>query len=132
MPDAKVRYTGTEVQRQVADYCRALGLPVERRNTGAARYANPDGSTRLVRYGIPGDPDLEVTLPDGRVLHVEAKATGELPTMLQFDRIVRLNMVGRVAIWVDSLDTVMRVLPEVLEGAKVRYTSMTVAEVYRP
>lgn len=121
---------------QVADYCRALGLAVERRNTGVATYANADGSGRKVRFGIVGDPDLEMTIDrgpnEGRVLHVECKATGELPAMSQFDRIERLNQVGRIAIWVDSLDTAMRVLPEILKGARVRYLDMTTAEVYYP
>ena len=133
---SKVRYSGAEVQAQVMDYARTLGLPVERRNVGVATYTNPDGTERKVRYGIPGDPDLEITIPSGpnagRVLHIEAKATGELPTFAQLNRIMRLNQVGRIAMWTDSLDTVIKVLPEIIKGGRIRYITDTRAEIYFP
>lgn len=137
MPRPKARkYTGAEVQSQVRAYAATLGLRLVRRNTGAARYPNADGTTRLVRYGRPGDPDLEGLIDrgphKGKTILVELKATGELPTAAQYERIVETNRAGGLALWLDSLDMAMRVLPHILNGASVRYVDVTEAEITYP
>lgn len=131
-----VRYNGGDVMRQVQAYAKMLGLHLERQNTGAARYPNADGSERLVRYGTPGAGDLVGVIPsgpnEGRHIEVECKATNELPTMHQFDRIVRINQAGGIAFWVDSLEMAMYVLQEIMKGARIRYLDITRAEVFFP
>jgi len=128
MPEPRVRYTGAEVQGQVADFCRALGLSVVRHNTGAARYPNRDGTTRLVRFNEKGTPDLEIVIDRGphrgKSMFVETKATGEQPTMTQYDWIVRRNAAGSLAFWTDSLDVAMAVIPEILKGKRIVYESI--------
>lgn len=133
MAERKVHYTGAQVQAQVIDYCRALGLHVERKNTGAARYRNADGRERVVRFNEPGTADLECLIQSGpnkgKHISIECKATGERPTMHQFDRIMRINQVGGIALWVDSLDTAVAVLPHVMRGARIRYIDELVADI---
>lgn len=139
MPErrAKARkYTGAEIQSQVQAYARTLGLTLVRRNTGAARYPNADGTTRLVRFGRPGDLDLEGLIESGsnrgKTILVEAKATGELPTPDQYKRIMETNRAGGLAVYFDSLDVAMRVLPRILNGARVRYLDIRTAEITYP
>jgi hypothetical protein len=72
--------------------------------------------------------------PDGRTLHIEAKATGELPSIEQGQRILEINASGGLAMWTPSLDVVMQVLPVLLAdpARRIYYTSRTRAEICRP
>ena len=116
------RIGGEQVRRQVEEYFRMLGVPLDRQNTGVGTYANRDGTERRVRYGARGNPDNTGTLPDGRRIEVESKATGERPTPEQLARIHRVNASNGVAFWVDDVSVAMKVMPHVLSGASVEET----------
>lgn len=116
---------------QVLDYLAALGLEPERQNTGVGVYANRDGTERQVRYGNKGDLDIRLTLKDGRTCEIEAKAEprgkvargkAETPTPEQWERIRKLNAKGGVAFWTNDVGHVMRIMPHVLDGARVEET----------
>lgn len=118
--------TGGEVMRDLLAYFRILGLGnLHRQNTGMGSYVRKDGTQRRVHYGRAGDPDIAGILPDGRAFGCEAKATKELPTDAQFARILEINRSGGVAFWADDLATAQTIMPKVLEGYRVAYTSRT-------
>ncbi len=48
-----------------------------RQNTGVATYDNlVAGTSRKVRFGLPGQADLSGILPDGKRLEIEVKRPG--------------------------------------------------------
>lgn len=97
-----------------------FGVAADRRNTGVARYPGAGGrGGRFVRFSHRGDPDISATLPDGRRLEIEAKATGERPTRAQWERILYYRASGAVAFWTDDAGFVRRVLPHLLAGSTV-------------
>ncbi len=82
----------TEIVRAILDYLAANRIMAWRVNTGAAR--NPAG--RLVRFGVPGMPDIAGVLPGGRALFLEVKRPGGHPTRQQEAMMDRLNRAGAV------------------------------------
>lgn len=108
-----------DVQAACLTELRVLGLDPERQNTGVGQYSNPDGTTRVVRYGTPGQLDLKCVLPDGRACEIEAKIPGKRPTDLQRDRMQKLNASNGVAFWVDDPEQIKRLMPLILAGCWV-------------
>lgn len=120
------RETGGDVMRQVIAACKMFGIDVRRRNTGAAMLPGRNGAKQLVRFGNAGDPDLEAILPPtGRAFAVETKATKELPTVAQFNRILEINKAGGFAFWCDCVDLALQVLPYAVPDRRIAYTSAT-------
>ncbi len=91
---AKAR-SETEIVRGILDYLAANRIMAWRVNTGAAR--NPAG--RLVRFGVPGMPDIAGVLPGGRAFFFEVKRMGKDPTPHQAAMMERLRAAGAF-VWV--------------------------------
>lgn len=98
---------------------RAFGIDARRQNTGAARFDDGRGGSRLVRFGERGNPDVTGTLPGGRRLDLEVKAPGKRPTPEQLDRLRRTNAAGGVGLWVDDAAQMPRILGRLLDGWRV-------------
>ena len=97
--------------------CRALGIPIDRQNTGAMAV---DG--RRVRFGRKGNADLTGTIPRGphlgKRLEVEVKRPGARPRPEQLERLAAIRVAGGIAFWVTEAADSLRVLRRVLdEGA---------------
>jgi hypothetical protein len=99
----------------ILDCLRVFGVEARRQNTGAA--LNPRG--QMVRFGEPGQADITGTLPWGRRLEIEAKAPGKRPTAKQLDYLRRINESGGVGIWIDDPAELARILPKLIDGARV-------------
>lgn len=125
----KTTRTEGQVMQQILDAARMLGLDLSRQNTGAAEYANADGTTRTVRYGQKFNSDLHGTLPGGRTLMIEVKHEGFDPSRTrgeererfdgQLDRLRKTNALGGVGFFCDNSEVFMRVMQIVLRGGWV-------------
>jgi hypothetical protein len=125
----KMTRTEAEVMDQVLEAAQMLGLDLTRQNTGAAEYANADGSSRQVRYGQRGNADLVGTLPGGRTLKIEVKAEGFDPNKLsgekkahfdrQLERLQETNRLGGVGLWVDDSLEFIDIIKHILAGARI-------------
>lgn len=104
-----------DVLRGVLDCLKVFGIEARRQNTGAA--TNPAG--RLVRFGQPGQADVTGTLPWGRRLEIEVKAPGKRPTAKQLEYLRATNEAGAVGLWIDDPAELARILPKLIEGARV-------------
>jgi hypothetical protein len=92
--------------RAALDYLAACRILASRQNTGAARAR----TGRLVRFGVPGDPDLRgviplaalrevpVGWPWGIPFYAEAKRPGQQPTRQQAARHLELTRAGALVI----------------------------------
>ena len=114
--------TEAQVLSQVLEALAMYGIDAGRQNTGAA--VNPKG--QMVRFGTPGDADIQGLLPDGRCLHVEVKREGFNPSrdrgdrwQRQLARLRRTNAQGGVGLWVSDAADLARVLPRLLAGWRV-------------
>jgi hypothetical protein len=133
----KTGRTEAQVLAQILEAASMLGLDLDRRNTGAG--VNPSG--KMVRFGKPGDSDLNGTLPDGRTLHVECKHECFEPTKLrgekrehferQLTRLQKTNALGGVGFFCDRSDVFLRVMQIVLRGGWVEQTEYDLI-VYDP
>lgn len=108
-----------DVLSGVLEACRALGIPAQRRNTGAMAIEG-----RRVRFGKPGDPDIDGTIPrgpqQGKRLGIEVKRPGERPRPAQLQRLAEIRAAGGIAFWCDDPADAFRVLRRVLDdGARV-------------
>jgi hypothetical protein len=106
-----------DLVRAILDFLASRRIWAMRLNTGAARYRNRDGSTRLVRFGRKGAPDILAIAPVkgqrwGVAVLIEAKRTGQSPDRLQVFRIGQLNDSGALAFSATSLEEVRQVLTE--------------------
>jgi hypothetical protein len=92
----------------------ALGIPLERQNTGLADH---DG--RRVRYGRVGNADLSGTVPrgphQGKRLEIEVKRPGARPRPEQLQRLAETRAAGGIAFWCDDVGDCLRVLGRVIE-----------------
>lgn len=100
--------------------CRVLeqaGFLVFRRNVGAMTTGK-----RHIRFSEPGASDRWAIAPEGWHLELEIKRFGKRPTLDQVRWLMRLNGHGRArALWVDQVETLERLLPHLLAGARVVY-----------
>lgn len=127
MPRAKRLKPGMPVapESDVLATCRGTleshGCRVERRNTGAWKIIDErTGKARWVRFGEPGGADLFGCFPDGRHFELEVKRKDERPRLEQV-RWLRSANRWAPAFWVDSDDALRRILPALIEGARVVY-----------
>ncbi len=83
-----------------------------RMNTGAGKLLFADGTTsRFIRFGKKGSPDIHGYLKDGRALFVECKRpTGSKRRAEQVEWIERARRHGCVAFFAVSADDVTREL----------------------
>jgi hypothetical protein len=138
----KTTRTEHEVLAQVLQASAMLGLDLSRQNVGAG--VNPSG--KIVRFGKPGDSDLNGQIDRGpnagRVLMVEVKREGFDPDKArgeererferQLARLRRTNAQGGIAFWCDdSLDFIM-IMRHVLAGARVDEPGYGRPTVYYP
>ncbi len=111
------------VLRSVLAILKHHGIRAWRNNTGAA--TNPAG--RLVRFGLPGGPDVLGVLPGGRALAVETKREGWRPSgKAERERWAKqrrylnvMNSCGGAGLAVDNPAVLLKVLPLILAGATV-------------
>ena len=72
------------------------------------------GKVKLKGYwtslGFPGLSDIIGQLRDGRVLALEVKRPGELPTAIQLEFLALVESNGGVSGWCDSVEGVMEIL----------------------
>jgi hypothetical protein len=131
--ERKPGLTERQVMEQVVDYLRALGVDIDRQNTGGMTRKGKDDREHYIRFGRPGQCDLSGTLRDGRRLEIETKATGKLPRPEQMEHIRRINALNGVAFWCDNVDVVMRIMPLILKGWRVQYREdITKADILPP
>lgn len=109
--------TEADILRQCFQYLQTVRrYMVWRSSTGAARYTNRDGTTRLMRFGPLGQPDILGVIPHlGRLLAVEIKRPGRSPTRAQADFLDRVNRSGGLAFCVHSLQELIEGLQRELE-----------------
>jgi hypothetical protein len=123
------------VQKSIIAQLGHLGISLERRNVGAARYRNPrTGKTRLVRFAKAGQSDLwgmdwPRNLPWGRHWEIETKRWGEKPTDPQLEWLWKAMSRGCVAFWVDNAATAERVARAVLDGGRIIWISKYIYDV---
>jgi hypothetical protein len=108
--------TEAQVMAGLVDAALMFGVVLDRANTGAG--VNPSG--KVVRFGVPGSPDLSGTLLSGRRLDVEAKAGGFDPAKLrgkkaehfarQLARMDELNRRGGAAFWTSDVSDFVRAM----------------------
>lgn len=103
--------TESEVLRACLDYLRARGILAWRNNTGAMS-ATYKGKTRFIRFSEPGIADILGVLPGGRLLAVECKRPGGKLSELQAAFLARVRDAGGLAVCVDDV----RFLERVVEG----------------
>lgn len=82
---------------------RLFKTAVWRNNTGVARYSNPDGSHRFVRFGHPGSADI-TGIAYGRRLDIEVKQPGKKQTTKQKDYESMIKTSGGIYFVAESLD----------------------------
>lgn len=96
--------------------CRALGIPVDRQNTGMMEIGG-----RRVRFGRKGNADLTGTISSGprrgARLALEIKRPGARPTPEQLAHLRAVNDAGGVGFWVSDAADCLRVLQRVQDGA---------------
>jgi hypothetical protein len=119
--------TEAEVQAQVVEAFRMLGIELKRRNVGA--MTNPQG--RTVRFADPGDADLYGILADGRHVDLEVKREGFDPRTVrgkdrerfqrQLDRLKRTNAQGGVGTWLCDSAQVFHLMSRLAEGWRVEF-----------
>ncbi len=69
-------------------------------------------------YGVGGMPDIYALMPSTPYaipLHIEVKLPGNTPTPRQYKVLRDLSNAGAVAVWVDSLEHVKRLLQQLME-----------------
>jgi hypothetical protein len=138
MPSRPPRERESPVQKSVIARLDRLGIWLERRNVGAARYRDQrTGKERLVRFAKPGQSDLwgldwPQELPWGRHWEIETKRPGELPTDLQLVWLWKVHSHGCVAFWVDNAATAERVAMAILAGGRIAWRSKYVFDVEMP
>lgn len=103
----------TDLVRQILDYLRLRKIWAYRANTGGLR----DSRGRLVRFGVPGHPDIVARLKpagytgfSGRVVWVEAKSEKGKQTDLQREWQELAEAHGDLYILARSLDDVREAL----------------------
>lgn len=122
----KPRTTGQALMKAIMEIAPLYGLWLERRNTGVARYAGKDGRDRFTRYSEKGTADLSgIVLANGRYIEIEAKATGELPTVDQGERILKINRLGGIAFWCDQLIIAESFLAAIIDYPKGKFCYRT-------
>ncbi|MDR1399087.1 MAG: VRR-NUC domain-containing protein [Treponema sp.] len=97
-----------DVIKAVDDALSLFGIFHFRNNTGAIK--TPQGT--FVRFGSPGSADFLGICPGGRFLSVEVKSPGGRLSPAQRAWLDAVNREGGVAMWVDSVDSLVRQLKE--------------------
>ena len=93
------------VVKSVCAYLTAVGVFHWRNNTGAARFRAGSGE-RVVRFGVPGSPDILGILPGGRALGIECKAGRGRLSPAQRAWGERMTQLGALWILARSIDDV--------------------------
>jgi hypothetical protein len=123
--DALPRERETPIQRSIMARLAMLGIWLERRNVGAARYRNQrTGKQRFVRFARPGAADLwgldwPQQLPWGRHWEIETKRPGNKPSELQQAWLWKAHCLGCVAFWTDSARVAEDVTMAILAGGRI-------------
>ena len=85
------------------------------RNSVGAAY-NPRG--RFVRFGKVGSSDILGVLPGGRLLALEVKRPGGRLTEAQADFLQQINTAGGLAVMIQDVETLERLLPQEARGGR--------------
>ena len=117
------------VQREALAIFKAWGVPMQRRNTRVFTVVGKGGKNRPLFCGEAGDSDLTGTLPGGRRIDVEVKREGWSPSKVsgkdrerwgrQLAKLIGLNRMGGVGMYVTRPETLHEVIPRLLRGARV-------------
>lgn len=110
----------SEVTRDCVRYLEIKGATPYRRNVGLEKKTYK-GKTRYIRYGIPGQCDWWMILPDGSGKHIdmEFKSSVGWPTNKQILWMIDINMQKGVAFWVNSLSLMETLFAHVMSGGRV-------------
>lgn len=101
-----------EIQRQILQFLELHRIPCWRNNTGAMR-ANYKGRSLMIRFGMPGMPDVLGILPrpvPGVLLAIEAKRPSGKLSITQQETIDRLLDAGALAFVARSVGEVKMAL----------------------
>lgn len=142
----KTTRTEAEVLVAVLDAAKAIGIDLDRQNTGAAQLPGKGGKEQTVRFGKRGNADLSGMLDRGpnagKKLDVEVKHEGYDPSKLRGDkkvhfdrqlaRLQKTNAQGGIGFWTDDAVEFMEIMQHVLAGARVEETGYGRPIVYYP
>lgn len=117
-PDPRTLIPEKQVIRACLAVCRLLNVDAKRQNAGRLTLGH-GAARRAVYVGRKDDPDISAVLPGGRACGIEVKRFGKQPRPGQIARLIALNQMGGVGLWVDSAETLHRVLPALIAGARV-------------
>lgn len=107
-----LKATEADLQAAAMDLMAGLGFPPIRINSGGIR--TPEG--RYVRLAPAGTSDILSIVPvSGRFLAVEIKRPGNEPTEAQREFLRTIRRLGGVAVWIDDLKELERLLKELLD-----------------
>ena len=103
--------TETDIQREILEYLtyRPEIEFIRRYNSGKVKISQ-GGKSRWFRpvYAAKGvefkQLDLMGMLKDGRIIEIEVKVPGKVPDDEQWKEINRVNRIGGIAFWADSVE----------------------------
>lgn len=122
--------TEAEVQKACLAILAARGILCFRSNSRMFKVPGKGGRDRLMRMGLgAGSCDLVGVMPDGRFLGLEIKREGAQPTREQIAWMIRVNIAGGLAFWVDSPDGLILAL-DAIDRAHLR--GQTVSAMFGP
>lgn len=112
----------SKIQKSIIVRLDRLGIKLWRRNVGAMKRKNKDGSTRYIRFNKTGQSDLWGTdkhQPWARHWEIETKRLDEKPTPKQLAWLKMISGRGCVAFWSDNANVAERVAESILEGGRI-------------
>ena len=98
-----------DLQRLVIDWLKLHRIFFRRKNTGAMQSEDMPGKRRFVRFGHPGDPDIEIC-HKGRFIAVELKSDTGSKTQAQKEFQSDFEAAGGRYVLARTLEDVMSVL----------------------
>jgi hypothetical protein len=101
----------SELQKMIIDYMRLKGHYVWK-SGGGLFFSEYKGKTRAVRMGLRGCADIIGILKTGHWFACECKTGYNKPTPEQLNFLSEIRSRGGLAIWVKSLDEVVKQLKE--------------------
>ena len=102
----EIKETERNIQNAALEYLNALPHCFAWRQNSGLIGIETKGKTRYFRAGIKGVSDI-LGIYKGQFLAVEIKKKGAKPRQHQLDFIQRINDLGGIAFWVDSIDEIM-------------------------
>jgi hypothetical protein len=108
-----------QIQNEILDHYRSLGLIVWRQNSGGVPMIAPNGRRYFVRLGDRGTPDIVGVLPGGRCFATEVKRPGKKPDEHQIRFMRQINYQGGAAFWTNNSDLAASIMSHLLTGSSI-------------